>query len=196
MKIGIITFHASHNYGSMLQAYAMQTFLKNNNHNAEIINYRSTAQKRVYPKPLTISAYTSVRAILGFLLRPFRTWMLLKKWNLFENFLSSYLHLTKEYQSLQELESESWDYEAVIAGSDQIWNTNPHDFSTVYFLPFIKNAKKIAYAPSLGPTPSKSNLTPYKTLINQFLKVQTILLFLTKKQVKKQYVLWKILVDY
>ena len=24
MKVGIITFHASHNYGSMLQAYALQ----------------------------------------------------------------------------------------------------------------------------------------------------------------------------
>lgn len=27
-RIGILTFHASHNYGSMLQAYAMQTYLK------------------------------------------------------------------------------------------------------------------------------------------------------------------------
>lgn len=28
MKIGILTFHASHNYGSMLQAYALQSILK------------------------------------------------------------------------------------------------------------------------------------------------------------------------
>lgn len=28
-KIGIITFHSSHNCGSMLQAYALQTVLEN-----------------------------------------------------------------------------------------------------------------------------------------------------------------------
>ena len=37
MKIGIITFHAAHNYGSMLQAYALQTFLERNGNIVEII---------------------------------------------------------------------------------------------------------------------------------------------------------------
>ena len=40
MKIGIITFHASFNYGSMLQAWAMQTYLEQQGHEVWIVNYR------------------------------------------------------------------------------------------------------------------------------------------------------------
>ena len=36
-KQGILTFHAAYNYGSCLQAYALQTFLNKNNNEFEII---------------------------------------------------------------------------------------------------------------------------------------------------------------
>ena len=45
-RIGILTFHASHNYGSMLQAYAMQTYLKKRGIEAENINLRTNIEKR------------------------------------------------------------------------------------------------------------------------------------------------------
>ena len=38
MKIGQLTFHASHNYGSVLQAYAMSKILQNLGHESEFIN--------------------------------------------------------------------------------------------------------------------------------------------------------------
>lgn len=44
-KIGIITFHASHNYGSMLQAYALQQVILGMGYDCEIINFRSATQK-------------------------------------------------------------------------------------------------------------------------------------------------------
>ena len=40
MKIGILTFHRAHNYGAVLQAYALVTYLKNIGHDAEIVDYR------------------------------------------------------------------------------------------------------------------------------------------------------------
>ena len=40
-KVGIITFHASHNYGSMLQAYALQQVVKSFGNECEIINFLS-----------------------------------------------------------------------------------------------------------------------------------------------------------
>lgn len=53
-----------------------------------------------------------------------------------------------------------------ISGSDQIWNTH-HAFKPFYFLDFAKNAKRIAYASSLG----SPNINPiYKD------KVKTLLL--------------------
>lgn len=38
--IGIMTFHAAHNYGSVLQAYATQKTLDRLGYENEIINYR------------------------------------------------------------------------------------------------------------------------------------------------------------
>ena len=58
MKIGIITFHASLNCGSMLQAYALQDILSQKYRvDVEIINYSNFGQRSYYanwdifPKP-------------------------------------------------------------------------------------------------------------------------------------------------
>lgn len=40
MKIGIITFHCAHNYGAVLQAYALKEFLKSSGHSVNVVNYR------------------------------------------------------------------------------------------------------------------------------------------------------------
>ena len=40
MKIGILTFHRAHNYGAVLQAYALVTYLRSIGHEAEIVDYR------------------------------------------------------------------------------------------------------------------------------------------------------------
>ena len=48
-KIGLITFHASHNNGSMLQALALQTILeKKYNCKVEIINFSNESQRNMY----------------------------------------------------------------------------------------------------------------------------------------------------
>lgn len=51
-KVGILTFHGVHNYGSCLQAYAMLTTIKNLGCESEIINFRTEKQKDQYA-PLT-----------------------------------------------------------------------------------------------------------------------------------------------
>ena len=38
MKVGILTFHAAHNFGAMLQAYALQEQIRINGHEPWIIN--------------------------------------------------------------------------------------------------------------------------------------------------------------
>ena len=39
MKIGILTYHRAHNYGAMLQAYALQHFLQSKGHQVDFIDY-------------------------------------------------------------------------------------------------------------------------------------------------------------
>lgn len=46
--MGILTFHRAHNYGSVLQAYALQNWLFNNGTNNEIIDYYPTSSRNLY----------------------------------------------------------------------------------------------------------------------------------------------------
>ena len=48
MKAGIITFNSAHNYGAVLQVYAMQEYLKSIGIDAEVINYRPKEIDKVY----------------------------------------------------------------------------------------------------------------------------------------------------
>ena len=47
-KVGIITFHASHNCGSMLQAFAIQTVIEEIGYQSEIINFSNYGQQQLY----------------------------------------------------------------------------------------------------------------------------------------------------
>lgn len=50
MNIGLITVHRAHNYGSVLQCYALQEHLKSCGHNVFVIDYRQRWTESVYKK--------------------------------------------------------------------------------------------------------------------------------------------------
>lgn len=148
-RIGTITFHASYNFGSNLQAYALQEYVKKiakeNNKEVEykIINYRTQQQKDIYNYRKSGSLYKSV------LNKIFLNKIMKQREENFENFMNDFFDLTKEYNRREELQQLEFDY--YISGSDQIWNLATYDFDWSYFLDFVNKGKKISYAPSLGP---------------------------------------------
>lgn len=154
-KVGIITFHASHNYGSMLQAYALQQTVLGMGFDCEIINFRTKIQTEHFKPPFMRGTILGkIKRFIQFL--PFN-YSLLRKFELFEEFQASYYQLSdKKFSSLFELNEAKLSYDVIISGSDQIWNTYCFDFDWAYFLPFVQSAHKVAYAPSLGPTPFHS----------------------------------------
>ena len=171
MKIGIITFHAAHNYGSMLQAYALQTFLERQGHTVEIVNFRPDSQRKGYPQPICFNSKHNIKlSVLRLLLAPKTIVPLKKKWQLFEDFMYKYLNLTKEYHTLKELKNAYFDYEVLVTGSDQIWSTIAFDFSEAYFGTFVNPeiTRKVAYAPSMGPEPEKQDVSYLKTLLKDY----------------------------
>lgn len=157
MRIGIITFHASHNYGSMLQAWALQTYLEKQGHEVEIVNYRSKIQRVVYHKPISFVrgdvALASMKRLLMFpqSIRP-----LYKKWHLFDDFLAKELKVTEEYHTTEGLSELNSRFDLLICGSDQLWNTNAPDSGEAYYGNWFQG-KKISYAASLGQEPEKCN---------------------------------------
>lgn len=147
-KIGILTFHASHNFGSMLQAFALQKTLQKMGHKCDIINFRSKIQVEncsgTYNKPID-SLYGLLRKLS---LLPFSK-DLVCKYNKFEKFLTDDLCCTNLFSKEEQVLEEAECFDFYICGSDQIWNSSAKDFSWLYFLPFSKG-KKISYACSAG----------------------------------------------
>lgn len=168
MKVGIITFHASHNYGSMLQAYALQQTVLSLGHKCEIINLRTAAQKSFYKPFFKLPGF---RKKIKALVYPKLAFDDYRKHRLFEYFLQKNLILTnEEYHSATELAAADLDFDAYISGSDQIWNTICFDHASSYFLDFVKSGKRIAYAPSMGPRPEVEVADKFTPAIKEYLR--------------------------
>lgn len=158
MKIGIITFNSAHNYGAVLQAWATQTYLEKQGHQAEIINLRLNVIDNVY-KMAVNKKYSGNRYVNAAINRArvmkrcvFQKEKY-KRYRVFEKFIHEKLHVTKVYKTNNELrEDSSLDYDVLIAGSDQIWNSSlTKVLSRAYFLDFgKKEAIRISYAASIG----------------------------------------------
>lgn len=159
MKTATLTFHGSHNYGSMLQAYALQQVMTEVFGDNEIINFRSRRQKRMMR---VISLRSSLGPILKDLTHILYYLPLKRKHGLFEEFLNTKLKLSDSEISI--VKKEDLDgYDIVCCGSDQIWNPGPEDFDLAYLLPYKLSAKKISYAASMGPGRSE-----WPDVINRF----------------------------
>lgn len=156
-KIATITFHSSYNYGSHLQAFALQEFVKNISKDPvdyKIINLRTQTQKNMYKNIFEKGGLKN--HIKRIILIRYKKDLFKKKIN-FEKFLSSKLQVTKEFSTLGELVDENFDFNYYIAGSDQLWNLSATDFSWANYLEFIKNGKKLSYSASFGPIEQRWN---------------------------------------
>lgn len=168
MRVGIITFHASHNYGSMLQAYALQQTVLSLGHDCRIINLRTPIQKSFYKPFFLLPGY---RRKLKAFVYPKLAIADYRKHRLFEEFLQKNLKLTdEEYNSATELAAADLDFDAYISGSDQIWNTKCFDHASSYFLDFVKSGKRVAYAPSMGPRPEVEVADKFTPAIKEYLR--------------------------
>lgn len=173
MKIGILTFHAPHNRGSMLQAYAIQSIITklDSNNSVEIINFSNLKQRDMY------ALFRKVDSWKDFLLNCFKLIFYPKfkrYFNDFTKFSKRNLAISHDDLSLYtDLVQLNGRYECLIAGSDQIWNTKCYDADNAYFLGWSNCPHKIAYAPSFGANDLNllENKGQYKDWINQFQSV-------------------------
>ncbi|WP_051160121.1 polysaccharide pyruvyl transferase family protein, partial [Cyclobacterium qasimii] len=156
MKIGIITYQRSHNYGAVLQAYALLSTLKKNGHDVEIVDYWPHYRDGMYDNlkykflPNDISVIDKTKTIVTDFLSYERRIRRSKK---FENFIKSRLKLTGD--TIKNGVDIVDKFDLIIYGSDQIWRYNNYNlfkgFDPVYWGKFPINCpKKITYAASMG----------------------------------------------
>lgn len=148
MKIGCMTFHGSHNYGSMLQAYALQEAFKRLGADYEIINFRSAAQTNMYKSPFEKNDLKSLYLRL-FLFGQKHS--IRKKRDNFENFISDKLNTSNDFDTFDEtvIDSINEQFDVCVTGSDQVFNIRAKDFDWNYFLEFF-NKKKYSFSASMG----------------------------------------------
>lgn len=150
MKVGILTFHRANNFGAVMQSYALQTYLTVCGHDVNIIDYRCKAVEMQYDilNPRVLWSRKNIFASLRIYLdRICQCQSLREKGKGFDQFRQKFLQLTEPVVAL----SPKMDYDALITGSDQVWNihiTNGVDRS--YFLcgPLSERIKRVAYAVS------------------------------------------------
>ena len=158
MKIGLITRHATSNYGSLLQTYASIKLIEDLNCECEIINYiRNDERKKEITKSLlernkNWNATPLRRLAFKIIQGPnYR-----KSFVKFENYRNKLVggFLTKELHTTEDLKKLNNRYDLICAGSDQIWgNVGKVDFDENYFLSWVDNGKRcFSLSSSFGKT--------------------------------------------
>lgn len=152
-KIGILTFHNAHNYGAMLQAYALQKKCEKYG-DCEIINYNNKKISNQYKVIRTVGK--NPVKITKRILSDLKNYKLKRiRFDKFNDFMNSYLKLSEEkYLSEKNIKNEELKYDIIITGSDQVWNPQiVGELSDIYTLNFGQNEiKRISYAASVGDT--------------------------------------------
>lgn len=152
-KIGIVTFHTADNYGAVLQAYALQTYLaKSKQRNVYVVDFCTPEHRKEY-RLIKKRSKNLIKNIFLNILCLTRFGSLKRRHKRFEIFRENTLNLTKHrYESEEDFlqRMEAFDY--CLAGSDQVFNPRVR-YSRCYYLSFNKfEGKKVAYAPSFGIT--------------------------------------------
>ncbi len=165
-KIGIVTYWITqNNYGTVLQNYALQTFLRSRDFETFLIRtniplscsrfgyYKSFIQKNGF---FSLATYFKNRMFCK-IARKILSESKNDKKRKISAFIEKNLNPTKIFKSLSELESSCPEADIFIAGSDQVWNTYGESLKTIseqikayllYFAP--DSAKKISCAASFG----------------------------------------------
>lgn len=155
-QVGIITYHHYYNYGTVLQAYALQKAIEIiSGKSCEIIDYRAYEEKILSKKNLIKLRF---RRMFVYVKEWKRVWRLKKYANIldakspaFNKFFAYELVVGDAvYHNYTDLKNNPPQYEIYVTGSDQTFSPKI-GLNPAMFLAFsAENAKKIAYAPSVG----------------------------------------------
>lgn len=154
-KIGIITINDYSNYGNRLQNYATQLFLENIGYSAYTIrneaNTLKESEKRVLTKIRERGVKNSMLLISNKLRRKGTKELLSKKISRFKEFSREYINETDFLLTEDNIPkdiNEKFDF--FVTGSDQVWNPHYRYGSSIDFLTFASQEKRIAFSPSFG----------------------------------------------
>lgn len=136
------------NYGSALQAYALNAYLRKQDFDVYTIDYTTESQQSLYRifEPLNgiMALCRNIHSLINYR-------KLTEHQHRFNSFIERFIPTTQRFHTAEQLNSYKFGADYYICGSDQIWNANCDDFDPNYMLSFVEDKRKcISYAPSLG----------------------------------------------
>lgn len=119
-RIGILTFHRAHNYGAVLQCYALQEFLRSLGHDAFVIDYNNRELWEYYDwyKPEEVKVcFQKLKKIPNRIIKLLIKWhQIIPRYLKFRYFQKHKLHLVPVSAISQS------PFDLILIGSDQVWN--------------------------------------------------------------------------
>lgn len=150
MKVGIITMHRVINFGSVLQAYALQQKIKQLNHDVEIVDY-------IYPNKEHYVHLSPLKRMINQMTRFIKNAVIgfpdLRKKRRFSQFWKKDLNLSRnQYELREEIIATPPEYDLYMTGSDQVWNTKFTKHDDTFLLAFVneRTKKKVSFASSFA----------------------------------------------
>ena len=148
-RVGVLTFLHNDNYGSALQAYALQRAIRGLGFDCGHLDYCPDRTEKM--RNLLRSGNSPKLILEGMRKRQVKAGQegARRKSHAIPAFYEREMQLSRPCRNMEELRKESGNYDILVCGSDQIWN--PVWLNPAYFLTFApEGKKKVAYAASLG----------------------------------------------
>lgn len=156
MKVAVITRHGVTNYGSLMQAVALQNVIEKLGHSCETIDYiRRDEDYASFEKTELKNKrkwnQNPISAGLYLILRQPGSIVVGKQ---FEKWRKEYLCMTRRYASAAELAEDKPEADVYMTGSDQVWGPVVNGtYDDAYCLSFTGDGdKRTSYASSFGRT--------------------------------------------
>lgn len=176
MKIKILTYHRAHNYGAVLQAFALKEIIKDLGYEVEIIDYWSWNHQGDYqliPKFRRSSIRSTLSSFIQLLVKIIPILARRYRFNFFiRNFLVQRSGIIRLKEDLEMIQSD-----LIVLGSDQIWRKSNYadtpDYEWEYFGDYFgPKTSLISYAASMGVvSSSKTEITNIIKRLKKFKKI-------------------------
>lgn len=170
MKVAILTFSRTTNYGAALQCYALSSFIRKAGHEVIIFNAPLDSEGAIEVslarlilrkiKKTLKNIISSNKQSNSEFVRYYRDEKEKKEdiyWDnqvklLFDSFNQTYLPpFTKELKNEQDFKKQYPQADLYIVGSDQVWNLSITQLQKqIFFFSFLKDEARISYAASFG----------------------------------------------
>ena len=146
IKIGILTYHNTVNYGATLQAFALSSIINKLGAKCEIINYHClNIEEREHLK------FPKFQINLLNYLRDIKTYNAIKKKKRkIDEFVNKNIWVSKKEYFKENIKDANKEYDKFVVGSDMVFDTSKNGGDMTYYLNFADTNKRFSYAACLG----------------------------------------------